>query len=220
MSANRQIYETVYDISVLLGGEQVDVPIPGAPPFSRELVLKVGRDGIELSKLEMTSHPGTHIDAPTHFIPGGKSIDEYPVQRFILPALVIEIKDKEAVRLSELENLDVNEGDALLFKTDNSRSGRCRSGIFSEDWVYVTTEVADYCLAKKVSLLGIDYIAPERPGGNIADSPVHQKLLGNDILVLETINLEDVPPGRYTLFCLPLKIKGGEASPVRAILVA
>ncbi|MFC1870845.1 cyclase family protein [Chloroflexota bacterium] len=220
MSTSRSIYRTVYDISVLLGGEQVDVPIPGVPPFSRELIFAVDKDGFELSKLEMTSHLGTHIDAPAHFIPGGKTIDEYPAGKFILPALVVELRDKEAAKLSEVENLDINEGDALLFKTDNSRSGKCRSGTFTEDWVYVTTEVADYCVANKVSLVGIDYIAPEKPGGEITESPVHKKLLGNDILVLEAINLESVKPGKYTLFCLPLKIKGGEASPVRAILVA
>jgi arylformamidase len=167
MSCTWQRCKTVYDISVLLGGEEIHGPIPGAPPFSRELILTVESDGIELSKLVMHSHPGTHIDAQAHFIPGGKSIDEYSVQKFILPAQVMNIEDKEAVRLSELENLDIHEGDALLFKTDNSKSGRCRNGILSENWVYVTPEVADYCVAKKVSLVGIDYIAPERPGGNI-----------------------------------------------------
>jgi len=78
-------------------------------------------------------------------------------------------------------------------------------------------EAADFCVEKKVSLVGIDYTTPDRYSDE--DFPVHYKLLGNGILVLESINLKEVPPGRYTLFCLPLKIKGADGAPVRAILV-
>jgi len=213
--------ETIYDISLLLGDEQIDVPIPGVPPFSREMILTLEGGGVvELSKLVVTCHSGTHIDAPSHFIANAKSIDQYPVQDFILPAHVVAIKDKEAVRPSELEALDIHPGDALLFKTDNSLSGRCKSGVLSETFVYVSLEAADFCIAKKVGLVGFDYLAPERPGETIEAAPIHRKLLGNNILILESIHLEHVPPGRYTLFCLPLKIKGGEASPVRAILAS
>jgi arylformamidase len=65
-----------------------------------------------------------------------------------------------------------------------------------------------------------NYIAPEKPGGSFEDAPIHDILLGNDIFILEGIALDGVPAGRYTLFCLPLKIRGAEASPVRAILIA
>lgn len=212
-------YKTIYDISILLGVEQIDLPIPGVPPFSREMILTMEGGGpAELSKLVITCHSGTHIDAPSHFIPEGKSIDEYPVEEFILPAQVVNIEDKEVIRPSELEKIDIRQGDALLFKTDNSRSGRCKAGVLCGDYVYLSPEAADYCIAKKVRLVGFDYLAPERPGESIEAAPIHRKLLGNGILILESINLESVPLGRYTLFCLPLKIKGGEGSPVRAIL--
>lgn len=215
MGSTRQAYQTVYDISVLLGIESICYP--GDTPYSRDLILTIEGSGIcNLSKLVLSAHSGTHIDTPLHFIPNGKSIDKYPVQGFILPAAVVNIEDRESIRPSELENIDIKKGDAILFRTDNSRSGRCRSGIFCENFVYLSTEAADFCAKKKVSLVGIDYTTIERPGDETF--PAHRKILGNNILVLEGINLDRVPPGRYTLFCLPLRIKGGEASPVRAIL--
>jgi len=165
----------------------------------------------------MSAHAGTHIDFPAHFIPNGKHIDDYPAQKFILPAQVVTIEDKEAIRPSELENRDIKPGDALLFRTDNSISGRCTSGVFSKSFVYMSPEAADFCVEKKVSLVGIDYGSIDRYDAQ--DFPAHHKLLGNDILILESINLKEVPPGRYTLFCLPLKIKGAEGSPARAILI-
>ena len=209
-------YGAIYDISVSLGAESFDYP--GTIPFSREPIETAGESAInENSKLVMSAHSGTHLDAPAHFIPNGKHIDDYPAQRFILPAQVVYIKDKEAIRPSELKSLNIKPGDALLFKTDNSVSGRCVSSVFCERFVYMSPEAADFCIEKKVSLVGIDYGTVDRYEDK--NFPVHLKLLGNEILILESINLKQVPPGRYTLFCPPLKIKGAEGSPARAILI-
>ena len=83
MSFSLQGYEAIYDISILLGGEQIDLPIPGVPPFSRERILTFeGGGGCELSKLVLTPHAGTHVDAPSHFVPKGKSIDEYSMNHY------------------------------------------------------------------------------------------------------------------------------------------
>ena len=207
-------YEVIYDISVSLGAESIDYP--GGPVYSRELVMKIeDGDPADVSRLEMSAHSGTHVDMPAHFIARGKNLDEYPAEKWILPAHVVSIKDKEMVRPSELENVDIKPGDALLFKTDNSMSGRGISGVFSERFIHVSPEAADFCVERKVSLVGIDYNTIEKVGSDV----VHHKLLGNEILVLEGINLKEVPSGRYTLFCLPLKIKGAEGAPARAILV-
>jgi arylformamidase len=165
----------------------------------------------------MSSHSGTHIDAPAHFIPGGRCVDQYDVRRCILDAHVVAIRDREAVRPSEFADLKVRPGEALLFKTHNSVSGRCRKGVFVDTFVYLTAEAADLCIEKGISLVGLDYITVERQGDKAFT--VHRKLLGGDVLILEGIDLGQVPVGSYTLFCLPLKIKGGEASPVRAVLV-
>ncbi|MBI4962537.1 MAG: cyclase family protein [Desulfomonile tiedjei] len=206
-----------YDISVVLGEESIDYP--GDTPYSRELIRKL-KDGdlCNLSKLTMSPHCGTHVDFPAHFVLGGKTVDQYSVTDFILPASVVEIEDKEAIRPCELENLLVEPGDALLFKTENSRQGWCRCALFLEEFVYMISDAADLCIEKEAALVGIDYITIERYGDNAF--PVHRKLLENNLLILEGTDLSQVPPGRYTLICLPVKIKGCESSPVRAILLA
>ena len=216
MRFTQKRYKAIYDISVLLGTESIC--FPGDTPYSRDLMLTIEDSGIcNVSKLVLSAHSGTHVDTPSHFIPDTKSIEKYSVQEFILPAQVVNIEDRELIRPSELEKLDIKPGEALLFKTDNSVSGRCSNGVFSENFVYLSTEAADFCAEKKASLVGIDYVTIDRYGDEA--SPAHRKLLGSGILILEGINLREVPPGEYTLFCPPLRIKGGEASPVRAILI-
>ena len=190
---------------------------PGDPPYQREVVSALDTGSpFELSRLTLSSHSGTHLDAPAHFIRGGKSIAEYRVEDFILPALVLNIEDPEAVRPAELELADLPAGAAVLFKTNNSRSGLARSGRLEKRWVYLSEEAASRLQAKQVALVGIDYVSIERfeaPG-----SPIHRQLLKAGILILEGINLAAVPPGRYTLICPPLKIQA-EAAPTRAILL-
>jgi arylformamidase len=208
--------ETIYDISVTLGAGAVDWP--GLPPYCRELIadMKTGA-AIDVSKLTLVCHVGTHVDTPAHFIRNGKNMDQYPIERWILPAQVVRIKDKEAVRSAELKHLDIRPGEALLVKTENSMIGRVASGVFSEKYVYISPEAADFLVSKKVGLLGIDYAGVD--SFPLGDAPIHSKLLGADMLLLEGINLKDVPEGRYTLFCLPLKVSGAEGSPARAVLV-
>ena len=88
---------------------------------------------------------------------------------------------------------------------------------FSAGYVYLSSEAAEFCIKKKVALIGLDAISIEKHGDEAF--PTHRKILGNSIPILEGINLKEVPSGKYTLVCLPLKIKGGEASPVRAVLL-
>lgn len=213
--------KSVYDISILLGREQIEIPLPtgGVNRFSRIEVSRIEDGGpFLLSNLMLNCHTGTHVDVPLHFIPNEKPIDEYSVQRFILPAIVIDIADDESIRVSELKDVKINEGDALLFKTNNSKRGLLRSGKMSDQWVYMLPEAADFCIEKKVRLVGIDYVAPEKPP--LGDDTIHKKLLRQNIMIMENIALDQVPSGKYTLICLPLKIKGAEASPVRAILIS
>jgi len=206
----------LYDISVALGSESCDWP--KNLEFTREIAARI-QDGevCNLSNLHLTTHVGTHVDTPLHFVDGKQNLNDYPIEHWIRPAHVVSIKDKEAVRPEELKHLDIKPGDALLFKTENSVSGRNISGIFFDDFVDVSPEAAEFCVEKKVGLIGVDYLSVDRrhdPG-----FPAHHIILGNGILILEHINLKDVPPGKYTLFCFPLKIHGAEGAPARAILI-
>ena len=211
----------VYDISILLGGEQIEIPLPteGVNRFSRIEAFRIEDGGpFLLSNLLLNCHTGTHVDVPLHFIPNEKPIDEYSVQHFILPSVVIDIANGESIQPSELKDVKINEGDALLFKTNNSKKGLVRKGIMSDQWVYMSSEAADFCIERKVRLVGIDYVAPEKPP--LGEDIIHKKLFRHNILIMENIALDQVPPGNYTLICLPLKIKGAEASPVRAVLIS
>jgi arylformamidase len=208
--------KTVYDISVTLGEESID--FPGDTPYSREQIFApAGDGGYALSSLCLSAHSGTHLDAPSHFLPDGKNLDDFAVRDFILPAQVITIRNSFSIEPAELRQHSFARGHALLFKTENSRSGRCASGVFYKNYVYMTAEGADFCIAHKVPLLGIDYITIEKYGDT--RFPVHERLLSKDILILEGLDLRSVSDGVYKLICLPLKIKNTEASPVRAALL-
>ena len=155
--------EILYDISVRIGDESIDYP--GDTPYSIEKTAKLEENGLyDLSTLKMSAHTGAHLDSPSHFLSDGKTIDQIPLQRFILSAQVVSVEDKESVRSAEVADLVVREGDALLFKTENSTSGRSRSGMFTENFVCLSAEAADFCVRKGVSLVGLDYISIEKYG--------------------------------------------------------
>lgn len=205
----------LYDISVSLGGESVDYP--GDTPYQRKSVqgLEEGND-CNLSEITMSVHAGTHMDAPAHFLEHGITIDRLPIEKFILSAHVVDIRNKIEVEPGELEMIDIHPGEAILFKTRNSREGLFRSGRFEEKYVHLGEKGARWCVRKEVALVGIDYASIEKydSGG----APVHRILLESGILILEGIDLAAVPSGVYRLYCFPLKIKGAEGAPVRAVL--
>jgi arylformamidase len=205
-----------HDISVLLGEEAIDYP--GDTPFARKDVVELEKGGpYNLSRLETSLHAGTHLDMPSHFLRDGKRVENYPPETFILSALVAEIEPCRTITPEQLQDVNIRQGEALLLKTDNSRSGICRNGKFTENFVHMSTEGAVYCAQRNPALVGIDYITIESFHSKTFEA--HLALVGKGIFILEGINLGDVAPGRYTLLCLPLKIKGAEGSPTRAVLL-
>jgi arylformamidase len=213
---NNMIDKRIYDISVLLGQESVDYP--GDPPFKQELVSDMEKGGgADVSSLSMCAHAGTHIDAPAHFIKDGKRVDEYGVEKFTMPAVVIEVSGSGSVGPDDIAGHEIKEGGAVLFKTENSKSGLSKSGEFCKEYVYIKKETAKILADMKVSLVGIDYLSIDEYDSE--NHPAHNIFAKADTLILEGIDLSEVPPGNYTLICLPLKIKA-EAAPARAILIS
>ena len=109
------------------------------------------------------------------FFSEGKTIDQFPVEKFILSAHVVPIENATLIAARELEKVKVRSGEAILFKTQNSTTGRIENGIFQEDFVYLSLEGADWCVRKRVGLVGIDYISIEKYGSTA--SSVHGKSL-------------------------------------------
>jgi arylformamidase len=164
--------------------------------------------------LSMGTHTGTHIDAPLHFIDGGQGIDSVPLDRFIGPAHVIECTG-DRIDDSFLRHVNLSHADKVLFKTSNSAF--LHNGEFQKQFVHLTEDGASYLVQHQIDLVGIDYLSIERFG--TPDHAVHKILLGNDICILEGINLEEVAAGVYYLIALPLRITAGDGSPVRAVLL-
>ncbi len=206
----------INDISVELGTESLDYP--GDTPYSRHLIMNAGDSFCNLSRLEMSCHSGTHLDVPFHFYSQGKTLDEFKVTDFIKHVQVIEITNPIEVAEGDVNWKSVKPGEGILFKTRNSREGLVNSGEFVSDFVYLSPGAAKKVNECGASLVGIDYISIEKFGVEHFHS--HLEVLGKDVIVLEAINLAKVPEGYYTLMCLPLKLNGADASPVRAILIA
>lgn len=206
---------TIHDISVTLGTESIDYP--GDTAYSRNLIMNSGDSFCNLSRLEMSCHSGTHLDVPFHFYADGKTLDDFQVTDFIKRVHVIEIMDPDRITASEVDWSLISPGEGVLFKTRNSREGLVKSGKFVSDFVYLSSDAAKKVNECKASLVGIDYISIEQFGVKHFHS--HLEVLGQDVIVLEAVNLESILEGTYTLMCLPLKLSGADASPVRAILI-
>ena len=209
-------YEAIYDISILLGVESAGWP--GDPAYSRRLHASIAAgDVADVSLLTMTAHTGTHVDAPGHFLPGARKLDDYGPADFVLPAVVIEVAKEKPIPREAVDTADVPPGGAILFKTSNSTTGRIAAGAFFADGVALSTAAAEACVERGAGLVGIDYYTADACGAK--GFPVHHVLMRAGVLILETINLRDVPPGACTLICLPLRMAGAEGSPVRAVLL-
>lgn len=189
---------------------------PDNPPMEADFVMSMARgDVCNVSRLSMGAHTGTHMDAPLHFIEGGKSIDQMPLSATIGQARVIEINDAESIKAVELQKHTLKAGERVLFKTKNST--RCwQTATFVEDFVYIARDAAHYLAEQGVQTVGVDYLSV---GGYRVDGPqTHHALLGAGIWIIEGLNLSQVQPGLYDLICLPLKLQGREGGPARAIL--
>lgn len=161
-----------------------------------------------------TTHLLTHVDVPRHFIPHGATLDKVALDRFLCPALVVDVAG-DAVTEHDVPDRPLS-GWAVLFRTRNSQLAE--TAAFDPVHVYVDGPAAQRLVDASVNLVGIDYFSVDRFGDE--EYPVHRTLLAAGVLILEGITLQDVVPGEYRLSALPLRIDGADGSPVRAILTA
>jgi arylformamidase len=189
---------------------------PGDPPVTLKMVKRI-EDGAKdnLSHLASSVHIGTHVDAPLHFIAGGGDILSLSLDVLTGPATVIALPDADAITAGDLARLNLpRQVKRLLFKT---RNGTLPTTEFSKDFVALTLDAAQWIVERGVRLVGVDYLSVEHFGG---DGSVHRALLGAGVVAVEGLDLRDVPPGDYALYCLPMKLAGSEGAPARVILVA
>jgi arylformamidase len=212
-----KVPEGWYDISVPLKQGMVYFPTDPVPPkIYRYHDVEMGAR-VTMSMLEIISHTGTHIDTPLHFIPGGSTISDMPLDATIGPCRVIEIKDQEKIKVAELQKYDIRKGERILCKTRNSPRVYT-SEKFVDDYVYLDGDAADYLVTRGITLFGLDNITIGHFKEPDNLNRTHRTLLGAGIYILEFCALGNVPPGEYELLCLPLLMWKGDAGPCRAIL--
>ena len=207
----------IYDVTVAVS-ESVPV-YEGDPRVSIESVRRIADgDAANVSNLCLGAHTGTHVDAPNHFIEGSRTLDELDVAKLIGPCRVIEVE--ETVMSIEPSHLpDLTGIERIVFKTRNSKFWNEPEAGFRTDFTYVSTEAARALASADMKLVGVDYLSVEEFGSK--DHETHKVLLGKEVVILEGLDLREVPPGDYEIICLPLKYVGGtgDGAPARTVLI-
>jgi arylformamidase len=207
----------IYDISVTVTPQ---LPVwPGDPAVELERVSKMedGEDA-NVSRMNMGVHTGTHVDAPYHFIADGYTVEDLPFEALVGPAVVVEIPaHADSITAAILSSVGLQPGvERVLFKTRNSRYWAEAQGAFEKDYVGIAPDAAEWLVRHGVRLVGIDYLSVAPFDDPV---PTHRILLGGRIVALEGLDLSEVTPGEYMLYCLPMKLGGSDGAPARAILV-
>lgn len=189
---------------------------PGDPPVRIEMVndMHLGHEA-NLSRLDISAHTGTHMDAPRHFVKEGLSLDKMPLKVGIGTARVIGIEDRHSIKVDELRQHDILKDERILFKTKNSETDWTEKP-FMYDFVHLETDAAKYLAEKRILLCGIDYLSVS--GINKNETQVHRALLETGIWVIEGLFLKDVEPGCYEMVCLPVKIENSDGAPARVLI--
>jgi len=206
----------IYDITIPVSES---VPIyEGDPSVKIEVSQSMANCGdANVSRISFGLHTATHVDAPNHFIDGTRRVHELELDSLIGKCRVLEIEDSvmaiEPKHIGDIENIK-----RILFKTRNSAFWNEPEKGFRTDFTYITPEAADVLAGKNLKLVGIDYLSVEKFGS--ADFRTHIVLLEKEIVILEGLDLREVPGGDYELICLPMKYIGGagDGAPARTIL--
>ncbi len=200
----------LYDITREVSEDSI--PWPGEPNFTKiwHWQMEDG-DSCNVSAFTMSPHTGTHVDAPSHFDPAGASAESLPLEAFVGPALLVDVS---GVELIEPEHVPEEAGDIgrVIFKT-----GRPAEAGFDLPFAPLSELAARKVVEMGITLIGTD--APSVDAFESRDLVVHRILSHSGVCILENLLLTEVPTGRYWLLALPMKLRGLEASPVRAVLM-
>ncbi len=174
-------------------------------------------DAANVSQICLSAHTATHVDAPNHFINGAKKVADLSLETLIGSCRVIELeKSVMAIAPEHVKNLENVE--RVLFKTRNSDFWNDFEKGFRKDFTYIQPETARVLVEIGVKLVGIDYLSVEKFDSERAET--HIILLEKEVIILEGLDLREVPAGDYELICLPLKIAdgAGDGAPARTVL--
>jgi arylformamidase len=191
---------------------------PGDPGLSLRLASSTAKGSVaNVTRIDMGAHTGTHMDAPFHFEPDGVGIDRLPLEVLVGPCRVFDLTNILGhINRAALEKCDLRGVTRALFKTKNSRRWASDEREFDKGFIAVAADGAEYLVAHGVKLVGVDYLSVEPFGSK--DHPVHHTLLRASVVIVEGLNLAEVPPGDYEVMALPVKLRGADGAPARVIL--
>lgn len=208
----------IYDVSLTL--QPTMTTYNGEPGPTVTPIAEIDKgDAANVSLYSFGSHTGTHIDAPVHFIAGAPGVDTIQPEVLIGPVTLLDLGNiSEAITAADLEGAELPPDAArVLFKTRNSRYWDDVSGEFHRDFVYLAPDACRWLVDRGVRLVGIDYLSIEQFGST--DHATHLTLLGAGVVIIEGLDLRAVHAGQYMLVALPLKMKDGDGSPSRVVLI-
>ena len=208
-------------------GKILDISVPitpampvynGDPAVNLERTSDMSRgDPYTVTKIGMSVHTGTHVDAPSHFIRGGKTVEQLDLDALVGPVRVIDLSLVDrTINAHDLQAAGAREAtERILLKTGNS--ALWRNSVFVKEYVGLGPDGAQWLVDRGARLVGIDYMSVEAFGST--DFATHHILLNAGVIILEGLNLESIMPGIYELVCLPLRIGDAEGAPARAVLI-
>ena len=203
---------TYHDISLNLSTDTVRWVV--APPLEVHERRRMSRgDDVNATALTMSVHAGTHLDAPFHFLPDGTGIDALPLERFIGPAMVHAVDADRYITEAHVDAIPLDGVTRVLFKTRNSQLLKRRE--YDPNFLAFSLEAARALVARGVDLVGLDYLSVAHADEQV---PVHRAFLDHGVVLLEGIDLSEIRPGRYELICFPLRLRGLDGAPCRAVL--
>lgn len=198
----------------------IDISIPifeGMPTYmnsqgNQPKINTQTHDYITDTNLRMNIHTSTHLDAPLHMIKGGENIETIGLERLVRSCRVLDLTEvNDRITAADLQDLSINKGDFLLFKTKNSLGETSAT-----EFIFLAEDGAKLLIEKGVNGVGIDTLGIER---SQTGHPSHKALFSNDVLILEGLNLKEVAEGEYFMVCAPIKLLNTEAAPARVFLI-
>lgn len=206
----------LYDITVTISDR---TPIYKGDPGVEINSFKAIASGssANVSQISFGVHTATHVDAPNHFIDGAKRVHELDPYKLVGRCRVIEVP-KDVTEIEPQHVGEIEGVERVLFRSKNSAFWATPEDGFRTDFAYLTPATADHLVSRGVVLVGIDYLSIEKSGS--PGHPVHIALLRKEVVILEGVDLREVPAGDYELICMPLKYDGstGDGSPARTFL--
>ncbi len=215
----------IIDLSIPLQEGMMTFPVHWHPVFEMTQLGRFEVEGRETRKITLGTHTGTHVDAPRHFIKGGRTIEQMNLDLYYGEARVLDftdLPDKTEINLELLKSrIGENFPPRIIFRYDWDR--HLDSLKYYSDHPFLSEEACEWMVSKGIVLVGTDAPMPDDPRngrGSDKDSPNHTILLGAGVVILEYLsNLKSIPTSDFILSAFPIKLAGADGAPVRAVAI-